>query len=265
MQITYENNEGQIEGIFEQRAELVEESPAVKKWKKASGATWKSKLKAIELFQDFLASHEDAEGRPSPDEIIECERVRDDKDGTNELIKKFLRWLMGESVEDYEDRVLRNPGERGGEKYYAVSTAQYFTQGVMRVFFRENDVKLGKTIVLDSGRSAVRKTDEKFSVLEFDDLGRGFMDYSQLKELLDRLTLRDRTIMLICLSSSQDIGEILKLGEPDSLTIGWAKDQWDKERFFWEGKRQKTGCPFMTFLSKEATDMVKSYITSERD
>jgi hypothetical protein len=83
-----------------------------------------------------------------------------------------------------------------------------------------------------------------------------------LQHFIQNLSFRDQTIALCLLSSGADATDILNL-KVIFVKDGRGKVQ-DVERFFWNGNRAKTGQPFKTFFSKEATEFLKRYVEQER-
>jgi hypothetical protein len=83
-------------------------------------------------------------------------------------------------------------------------------------------------------------------------------DKEPIKRFLDALKLRDKTIALCMLSSSQDSGDVL------ALNLGYIRRQKDRKRFFFDNNRAKTGVQFRTFFSAEASNYLRRYIELER-
>ena len=81
-----------------------------------------------------------------------------------------------------------------------------------------------------------------------------------IQQLLSNLNLRDQTIVLSILSTSQDPVDLF------NLTVGFVRKRVKarQERFFWEGQRIKSAIDFRTFFSKEATEMLERYVEQER-
>lgn len=83
-----------------------------------------------------------------------------------------------------------------------------------------------------------------------------------MQHFIQNLNFRDQTITLCLLSSGADATDILNLNV-DFVKDGRGKIVDDK-RLFWHSNRAKTGEPFKTFFSEEATESLKRYVEQKR-
>jgi len=168
-------------------------------------------------------------------------------------IKQFFNWSQGEKGEptpDYE------PRGKGMKKTSAFMRA--FSQ--VKGFYTNNSIIFGKwkTPNIKNMVKEGIKNDVNVPFFKLDKKRKIFLDRKLLNQFLANLKFRDQAIFLAGLSSSQDSGDLFK------LNIGDIRNQKNKDRFFWEGQRTKTGVRFKTFFSVEATDYVRRYIEQER-
>ena len=82
-----------------------------------------------------------------------------------------------------------------------------------------------------------------------------------MQHFMQNLSFRDQTIAICLLSTGADATDLLK------LKVGFVKDGrgkiTDAKRIFWHGNRAKTGKPFKTFFSKEATFFCRTVFPEE--
>lgn len=202
-------------------------------------------------FVRFLRSGEDKEA--SPDSIIEWAKNVKDLMEIVKLHGQFSLWLQGNEVLGYDKRVSKK------NKYPSERTADNTAHGQIRGFFIHNGIMLPKSGRKKmSSRSKAKKNDENYSIFKASESGREVADYGLFKQFLATLNIHDQTAIMCILSSSQDPGDVL------SLNVGFVLDRMNDERFYWEGKRNKTQEDFRTFFSKETTTMIKRYIAQER-
>lgn len=136
--------------------------------------------------------------------------------------------------------------------------------GFIRGFYTHNDVSFPKK--WGSPRpivSKVAKQDEKTSLYQYNEKNDEIeFKNGNLQHFMQNLNFRDQTIALGLLSTGADATDIL------NLKVGFVKDGFgdvsNKKRFFWHGNRAKTGQPFKTFFSEEATQFLKRYVKQER-
>jgi integrase len=136
--------------------------------------------------------------------------------------------------------------------------------GYIRGFYVHNGVAFPKRISTPKRKvSKVAKQDEKNSFYKYNSKTDEIeFKNGNLQQFIHNLNFRDQTIALCLLSSGADATDLLK------LNVGFAKDGRGKiadlKRFFWHGNRAKTGQPFKTFFSEEATEFLKRYVEQER-
>lgn len=211
---------------------------------------------ALKRYLEFLNSRED---QWTPDSLIEdCWqddrglRVADPKGVMEAQLKivRFFQWLQGEEVDGYPVC----------PKTVRASTARQIAYSSIKGFYTNNGVLFPKTFSTPAVEEGLAiENDESVPFFTLDEKERElYFDRSTMKHFLSNLKLRDQAIALSLLSTSQDTGDLLR------LTVGWARNQKDRSRFYWEGKRRKTHVPFKVFFSKEATDFVKKYLEQER-
>ena len=135
----------------------------------------------------------------------------------------------------------------------------------LRGFYSHNEVTFPRSITLPKKFEAeVATRDEDTSFYDFDEETDEFIfKNGNMQHFIQNLNFRDQTIALCLLSSGADARDLL------NLKVGFVKDKQTgqickKKRFFWHGNRAKTGEPFRTFLSEEATQFLKRYVEQER-
>ena len=170
------------------------------------------------------------------------------------LIDLFYKWLQNEKIEGYRLR-----GKKMRE-----SSANQRAYGYLRGFFVNVGIgferKWKKKIPPIDRSSRATKKDEIYTFYDVDEeAGEIRFNREQMQQFLANLKLRDVTITLALLSSSQDTVDLFK------LNVGDMREQKSRGRFFWEGNRVKTGVLFRTFFSKEATRLVRKYLEQERE
>jgi integrase len=180
------------------------------------------------------------EGKLNPDELLK-EAKQDIK-------------LTGKRLDDYfEARKKRTT-------HNTALTALSFIRG----FYTHNEVSFPRSITLPKKLEAkVAVDDEKVSFYDFDEETEEIVfKNGTLQQFVQNLNFRDQTIALCLLSTGADAKDLL------NLKVGFVKDMkgelCKKKRFFWHGTRAKTGEPFRTFFSEEATHFLKRYVEQER-
>ena len=134
----------------------------------------------------------------------------------------------------------------------------------LRGFYTHNDVFFPKRWGVPKKKvSDVSKRDGKDSFFEYNaENDEVEFKNSNMQHFIGNLSFRDQTITLCLLSSGADATDLL------NLKVGFVKDGrgkiTDKKRFFWHSNRAKTGQPFKTFFSEEATQFLKRYVEQER-
>jgi len=208
-------------------------------------------LATLRQFLKFLNSREDLTKEITVDDVV-TEAKTNIKE-TQEKIDQFYPWLQGKKVQGYSQR----------EKGMRESSANQLAYGYLRGFFSNLDMPLekrwAKRIPKVKHVKQAIKNDNLYTFYDVDEKTKTIQFNRELmQEFLANLKLRDVAITLAMLSSSQDSGDLL------NLNVGDIREQKDKNRIFWEGTRNKTGVPFRTFLSKEATRFVRKYLEQER-
>jgi len=170
----------------------------------------------------------------NPDEIIE--RALQDNDFAKGLVDDFYQELR---------------------KTIQKSSAISATYGMIRGFFSNNGVvtqfwsapKLGvlQSHITDEQNPIFIKTDNGYQ-----------LDREFIKRFLYELGFRDKVICLCMLSSSLDIGDVLRLKIED---VKYQKDN----NIYLIGERPKTGEVYKTFFTKETTILIREYIHKFRN
>ena len=136
--------------------------------------------------------------------------------------------------------------------------------GFLRGFFSHNDVVFPRKWGIPRKKvSQVAKRDEKTSFYDYDaETDEMVFKNGNLQHFVQNLSFRDQTITLALLSTGADATDIL------NLKVGFVKDGRGEitkdKRLLWHGNRAKTGIPFKTFFSEEATEFLKRYVEQER-
>lgn len=186
----------------------------------------------------------------TPDELIE--EARRDIKKTQGRISDFYKWLQGQEIEGYKPR----------GKSMRQNSAHQRAYGFLRGWYVNNDIvferKWTRKIPKFSRLKEALKKDAVYTFFKVDEKKRKiYFDREPMQQFLSNLKLRDQTITLALLSSGQDSGVLF------SLNIGDIRGQ-QNNRIFWEGKRDKTQILFRTFISKEATKFIRTYMKQER-
>ena len=203
-------------------------------------------------FLTFVNSKEGLSKEFSIDDLVK--EAKSNVKETQERIDLFFKWLQNKKVEDYP---LRGKVMRESSAFTrAYSSLRGFFTNLDIHFerkWRKNIPKLKRV----KEQSAIKKdeiytfyyVDEKTKTIHF--------NRERMQQFLANLKLRDVTITLALLSTSQDSGDLFK------LNVGDIREQ-TNNRIFWEGNREKTGVLFRTFISKETTRFITKYIQQER-
>ena len=215
---------------------------------KVSKNTESNYLDALRQYLKFVNSEEGLTKEITPDNLIMEAKQGIEK--TKGRIRLFFLWLQGETLPNFQPR---------GKSMRQTSA---FTRAYSQIkgFYTNNGVIFGKwkTPNLQDMKKEAIENDTNVPFFKLDKRRKVFLDRGIVKQFLANLKLRDQTIFLAMLSSSHDSSDIF------SLSVGDVRKQKDRERFFWEGQRVKTGVRFKTFFSKEATDFIRRYIEQER-
>jgi len=130
--------------------------------------------------------------------------------------------------------------------------------GSIRGFYSHNKVNTVRFSVPEQPQPKISRIDSNHLVFERK-RGKWQLKKDKLREFLDTLNNRDRLIAICMMSTSADFSELRK------LTVGFIKDQpIERERLFWEGRREKNGNPFKRFFTMEITKMLRQYIGVNR-
>jgi len=203
----------------------------------------------LKQFLKFVNSKEGLSKEISIDDLIA--EAKEDVEKTQERIDLFYRWLQNIEVDGYLLREKRVRSSSAHQKAYSCLTGFFVN---LDIAFQR---KWKKKIPKPERRQAIKKdniytfydVDEKTMTIRF--------NRERMQQFLANLKLRDMTITLALLSSSQDSGDLFK------LNVGDIREQ-SNARIFWEGHRTKTKMLFRTFFSKEATKFIRRYIDQER-
>lgn len=180
------------------------------------------------------------EGKLNPDELL-----KEAKEDVN---------LTGKRLEDYFYAKKKVTSHNT-----ALTSVSY-----LRGFFSHNNIIFPRSMALPKKEEAkVATKDTKTSFYDFDEETKEFVfKNGEIKYFMQNLPFRDQVIALGLLSTGADTKDLL------NLNVGFVKDEkgqlCTKKRFFWLGKRAKTGQPFRTFFSEEATLNLKRYVEQER-
>jgi len=179
-------------------------------------------------------------GELNPDEFLD--EAKEDMDKAGERLSKYF--------EEKQKKVSFNS---------AITSLCY-----LRGFYTHNNLTFPKKWGVPKKRvSDVSKRDGKDSFFEYNAKNDEVeFKNSNMQHFIQNLNFRDQTITLCLLSSGADATDLL------NLKVGFVKDGRgkivDKKRFFWHSNRAKTGEPFKTFFSEEATQFLKRYVEQER-
>lgn len=186
----------------------------------------------------------------TPDELIV--EAKTDLKRTQRRISNFFKWLQGEEVEGCKPRGKKMRETSAHQKAYGYLRGWYVNNDI--VFGRKWTRKIPKVTRLKEAL----KRDAEYTFFKVDEKKRKiYFDREPMRQFLSNLKLRDQAITLALLSSGQDSGVLF------SLKIGDIRRQ-QNSRIFWEGKRDKTQMLFRTFISKEATKFIRTYMSQER-
>lgn len=203
----------------------------------------------LKQFLEFVNSEEE-KVELTPDNLIE--EARTDIKKTEGRISNFFKWLQGQKIEGYKPR---------GKKMRETSAHQR-AYGYLRGWYCNNDILFERKWIrkipkVTRFKEALKK-DAVYTFFKVDEKKRKiYFDREPMQQFLSNLKLRDQAITLALFSSGQDSGVLF------SLNIGAIREQ-KNSRIFWEGKRDKTQMLFRTFISKEATKLIRTYIKQER-
>lgn len=204
-------------------------------------------LAALKLYNEFVNNKEGILKQITPDDLIV--EARSDAEKAKEQIRLFFLWLQGQPIPNYKPR----------SKSMRQTSAFIRAYSQVRGFYTNNGIIFGKWKTPNIADMKKEAIENDVTVPFFKYEGRKvYLDRAILKQFLANLKLRDQSIFLCMLSSSQDSGDLF------SLSVGDIRKQEKRDRFFWEAQRGKTQVRFKTFFSIEATNFVRRYIDQER-
>ncbi|MBA7610665.1 hypothetical protein ES703_17877 [subsurface metagenome] len=183
----------------------------------------------------------------NPDELL-----TEGTEPTMTRLTRYFLWLTGEEVE----------GLTGRDKPMSWNTACTL-QSMIRGFYTHNDIVFPKRFkVPKRKRSDVSKRDSRTPVFGYnEDSNESYLN-GLLTQFVSNLNFRDQTVATCLLATGADASDLL------NLKIEFVQDGRGKitplPRIIWEGNRVKDGFPFRTYLSREATNLLKRYIEQER-
>ncbi len=204
---------------------------------KNQGKTLSKTAKAMRLGRMWEFTDE---GKLNPDEFLV--EAKEDIDKAGKRLSKYF--------EEKQKKVSFNS---------AITSLCY-----LRGFYTHNNLTFPKKWGVPKKKvSDVSKRDGKDSFFEYNAKNDEVeFKNSNMQHFIQNLNFRDQVIALCLLSSGADATDIF------NLKVGFVKDGRgkiiDKKRFYWHSNRAKTGQPFKTFFSKEATQFLKRYVEQER-
>jgi len=209
---------------------------------------YRSTLK--QFVEQFIHSKEE-ESKVSIEDLVT--EAKTDVTKTQERISNFYKWLQNEKIEGYPLRGKQIKSSSAYQKAY----------GYILGFFVNLDIGFQKKWRRKIPKPERRQSLKRDSVYTFYDVDEKTMtirfNRERMQQFLTNLKLRDVSITLALLSSSQDSGDLFK------LNVGDIYEQNGKSRIFWEGYRGKSRVLFKTFISKEATKFIRRYLEQERE
>jgi len=183
----------------------------------------------------------------NPDELL--------AEGVDSVMKRltdYFLWLTGEEVEGLPVR----------DKSVSWNTACTL-QSMIRGFCTHNDLIFPKRFkVPKRKRSAVSQRDSRTPVYGYDEDSEESYLNGLLPQFVSNLNFRDQTVAVCLLATGADATDLLNL---KLAFVGDGRGRITSlPRIKWEGDRAKDGFPFRTYLSREATALLKRYIEQER-
>jgi len=172
--------------------------------------------------------------------------------------------LLKEAQENIDNAGMRLKVYFAKKKLKTSHNTAVTSVGFVRGFYVHNNVSFPrKWGVPRRTVSKVSKQDEDTGFYKYNaEKDKIEFQNGNMQHFIQNLSFRDQTIALCLLSSGADGTDLL------NLKVSFVKDGRGKiadvKRFFWFGNRAKTGQPFKTFFSKEATEFLKRYVEQER-
>jgi len=172
--------------------------------------------------------------------------------------------LLQEAKDNIDDAGKRLKAYFAKKKLKTSHNTAVTSVGFVRGFYTHNDVLFPKRWGVPRAKVAkVSKSDEATGFYKYNaEKDKVEFQNGNMQHFIQNLNFRDQTIALCLLSTGADATDLFK------LKVGFVKDGrgkiTDAKRIFWHGNRAKTGKPFKTFFSKEATRFLKRYVDQER-
>ena len=170
----------------------------------------------------------------NPDEIIE--EALNGKNIVRESLSDYFTWLQ----------------DVKGKSYNSSIQGSY---SIIRGFYSHNDINTQKIRSPKSKPSEVQFSDDNIplmEIIEVDGKKQKITKRDLIRDFLNELSFRDRTITLCQLSSGLDSADLL------NLPLSLIRYQ-DQDRFFIRNLRSKTQETFSVFFSREASKMLRKY------
>ena len=143
------------------------------------------------------------------------------------------------------------------EQGKSMNRAITMANGGIQSFYSHNGVRLPR-ITYRKETPKVVGSDVDYSLYRYDeDTKKILFENGVLQQVVANLSFRDQVIVMCLLSTGQDSGDLF------ALNVGFVKRQ-NGNRLWWAGDRNKTGEPFRTFFSTEATRFLRKYVETER-
>jgi len=215
------------------------EQSALSRGKPLTKRSWIQRLTKMKEYSTLMG--------PNPDELL-AEGV----DAAMKRLTDYFLWLTGEEVEGLDPR----------DKPLSWNSA-CTSQSMIRGFYSHNDTTFPKRFMVPRRkRSEVSARDSRTPVYGYDEESEESYLNGLLPQFVSNLNFRDQTVAVCLLATGADATDLL------NLKIEFAKDGRGRitslPRIIWEGNRSKDGFPFRTYLSREATNLLKRYIEQER-
>ena len=215
------------------------EQSALSRGKPLTRKTWQLRLRTMKEYSTLMGL--------GPDELL-AEGV----DAAMTRLTRYFLWLTGEEVEGLDPR-SRSVGWNSACTF----------QALIRGFYSHGDVVFPKRFkVPKRKRSAVSQRDSRTPVYGYDEDSEETYLNGLLPQFVSNLNFRDQTVAVCLLATGADAADLL------SLKLEFIKDGRGRitslPRIKWEGDRLKDGFPFRTYVSREATNLLKRYVEQNR-
>jgi len=194
------------------------------------------------------------------------------EEAMNTWMPQFLRFhqktpneLIDEAISDNAEQRL-DDFYRYKKKIIDRNSCITGIYGVLRGFYRHNNVNVQNISSPKFSPRQVKKTDSNYPLLkkvEYEKDGKIIkklvLNRELLQEFASHLNSRDQCILLCILSSGLDSNDLLK------LTVGDIRRQEAHSRIYLNDTRNKTFREYKSFFSTEATSRARSYVRKERE